>query len=361
MGKEKSIFKSKKKLITIIITTTLLIIASVAIIFSFKNINNYINENDKSLENVNESDNLSVVKNLLNSYESNIGKEENLVFDTCYDDNYRFFQTYNGVEVYGGGIVTKLENNELTSIINYIYEIPENFNITPLNNEKDLLETAKQYLGYDDLILNDSKLIIYPINVDEFDLAYLYKFDIGNVIISDSNKVVLASTTALNTSTSQEITQQYYTHLFEQNKENAKKFMQSDGTYIISDNERNIEFYRIKDDYKKIPNEKFLQENTDYYTKVAWNDIYNTNMEDNYYSIKAMENLEKINDYYKKEFNSYLINVENGYNLRVFTNMSELGEYDFSNNAFLEYVNENDIRIYLGTSNIFGEEIIKKL
>jgi len=163
---KKGAIKSKKKVVVLTIIILLIIIIGLLIVFMFNNQSNKnTSKNNENSDNVNKSIDLTTIKNILTSYENNIGKIENLSFDTNYNDTYRFNQTYDGIEVYGGGIVATLKNDELLTLINYNYEIPDNFNVVPLNTENDLLNIAREHLSDDELVLNDSKLIIYPISM----------------------------------------------------------------------------------------------------------------------------------------------------------------------------------------------------
>jgi len=64
-----------------------------------------------------------------------------------------------------------------------------------------------------------------------------------------------------------------------------------------------------------------------------------------------MQNLENVYDYYNKEFKFSSIKGNEEYKLKVFTNFSIVGNLDFTDNATLAYFNEDDIRIYLGSSS----------
>ena len=347
---------NKKKLTIAIIIILLIIIASISVLF-------ILNRQDN--KNIKEPDNLEEIKNILNQYQDNIGNIENLSYNSKYNNNYKFNQTYNNIDVFSGGIVATIENNEISNLINYNYEIPDNFNVKPINTENDLLNIAKDYLSNKDLTLNSSRLIIYPISATDFTLAYLYDFNVGDVIVSDSDKTVLASSNIFNETEKSIIDQtneNYYNYFVENGKEvlnedEIEKYKQMDGTYTLTDTTRNIEFYKIKDSYSEIPSDEFLEKNTDYYTNIKWNNIYEANSKDNYYAVRAMQNIVKVYDYYKNIFGFQSIKGEEEYKLKIFTNTVHIGNKDFTDNAALARFNDDDMRIYLGASNTKNEKI----
>lgn len=317
---------------------------------------------DKSNPQNLENNKVQAVENSLKSHEKEIGSIENLIYESNYNNNYKYTQTFKGIEVFGGGIVATVKNNEASNIINYNYQIPENFNITLSNNKEDLLEIAKKQLSDTNATLKESKLIIYPINKNEFTLAYLFEFNVGSVIVSDTDKKVLATSTIingndiLNKSIKQQIDENYNEVIKNIEKE-IEPFKQSDGSYSLVDNERNIEFYRIKDDYKTIPDYEFLEKDTQYYERITWNNKSEAISDDIYYAIKAMQQLQKVHDFYNKEFSHMSIKENEDYTLRVFTNTSIISDKIFTNNAALFFFNENDIRIYYGSTNEHNEDL----
>jgi len=115
---------------------------------------------DKSNPQNLENNKVQAVENSLKSHEKEIGSIENLIYESNYNNNYKYTQTFKGIEVFGGGIVATVKNNEASNIINYNYQIPENFNITPSNNKEDLLEIAKKQLSDTNATLKETKLII---------------------------------------------------------------------------------------------------------------------------------------------------------------------------------------------------------
>lgn len=409
--------KSKNKILTLTILILILIIIAVAtgVILYNKGNNINVNENgesiteDQEIEDKNKE--IEKVKNALSSYTEDIGSIENLVFDSNYNNDYRFNQTYKGIEVYGGGIVATYNDDQIISLINYNYEIPEDFNVSPLNNSDDLVNVALEHLEYENITPSESELIIYPINLSDFTLAYLYDFNGIKVVISDSNKTVLGTTTIYNgttidksitdiisdginntkknnennsdsvlkeknntTAIEQSITevfpdiiQKNYDELVKDNKnitqEETKEFIQNDGTYLLKDEERNIEFYTIKSSYGLIPSNKFLEENTEYYIDVKWDSIQEANYDNNYYAIKAMQHLQDVYDYYKNRFQHISIKESEENKLKVYTNFSKVQvsekekPWDFSDNACLTYFNEDDIRIYLGSTNSCSDDL----
>lgn len=372
--------KNKNKILTLTILILILIIIAVTagVILYNKDNNINVSENDESIieeqEIENKNKDIEKVKNALNSYTEDIGNIEDLIFDSNYNNDYRFNQTYKGIKVYGGGIVATYKDEQIISLINYNYEIPEDFNVSPLNNKEDLVNIAIEHLGYENIIPNKSELIIYPISLTDLALAYLYDFNGIKVIVSDSNKTVLGETTIYNGTTIDksitdvfpDIIQKNYDELVKNNEnitqEETKEFIQNDGTYLLNDEERNIEFHRIKNSYELISSDKFLEENTEYYTDIQWDSIQEANFDDNYYAIKAMKHLQKVYDYYKDRFQHISIkeNAEN--KLKVYTNFSKVSvsfnrARDFSDNACLVYFNEDDIRIYLGSTNSCSDNL----
>lgn len=372
--------KNKNKILTLTILILILIIIAVTagVILYNKDNNINVSENDESIieeqEIENKNKDIEKVKNALNSYTEDIGNIEDLIFDSNYNNDYRFNQTYKGIKVYGGGIVATYKDEQIISLINYNYEIPEGFNVSPLNNKEDLVNIAIEHLGYENITPNKSELIIYPISLTDLALAYLYDFNGIKVIVSDSNKTVLGETTIYNGTTIDksitdvfpDIIQKNYDELVKNNEnitqEETKEFIQNDGTYLLNDEERNIEFHRIKNSYELISSDKFLEENTEYYTDIQWDSIQEANFDDNYYAIKAMKHLQKVYDYYKDRFQHISIkeNAEN--KLKVYTNFSKVSvsfnrARDFSDNACLVYFNEDDIRIYLGSTNSCSDNL----
>lgn len=370
--------KSKNKIVILTILILILIMIAVAtgVILYNKNNNINVNENgesiieDQEIENKNKE--IEKVKNALSSYTEDIGNIDDLMFDSNYNNDYRFNQTYKGIEVYGGGIVATYNDDQIISLINYNYEIPEDFNVVLKHTANELLEIAEQHLEYDDLTLNNSKLIIFPTNMSEFTLAYMYEFNIGTIIVSDTDKTVLGTDTIYNGTSinesitdviSKDFTQNHYDNLVEKNKDikesETKEFLQFDGKYLLADSSRNIEVYKIKDAYFSIPNNDFLENNTEYYTNITWDNIQEANLEENYYAIKAMQNVQDVYDYYKTEFHFISMKGNEEYKLKVFTNFSQVikANKDFTNNACLVYFNKDDMRIYLGSSNSKNDKL----
>lgn len=354
--------KSKSKTITLMIVVFIIVILAIniGIILNKKYSSKNVNENNENIAESQEIENKNIekVKGALGSYAEDIGNIENLIFDDNYNNDYRFNQTYKGIEVYGGGIVVTYKDNQIISLLNYNYEIPEGFNISPLNNNDDLVSVALEYLEYENITPTECKLIIYPINLSNFTLAYLYDFNGTKIIVSDSDKTVLGTTNSINifdisnTRITEQI--QYNYQDKEDEKNEIEKYKQDDRTYWLKDNERNIEFYKIKDEI--IISEKYLNENDDYYTKFTFEEDINEN-NDYYTAIVAMENLQKVYDFYKKEFNYNSIKGTEEYTLKVFTNTNIVEWTDYSNNAFLNYINKDDIRINFGASNCYNDNI----
>ncbi len=315
----------------------------------FNLINTGINEGIKIDENY--------VRNLLSSYEEYIGKIENLSFESNYRNDYRFIQNYKGLEVYRGGIIATVKDNEILNIVNYTFEIPVDFNITPTNTKEDLLGIAKNYLQNNEAVPQNISLIIYPLTNTKFTLAYLYEFDEGNVIVNDKDKTLLIKSgvfenTAINTSVSEEATEKFYNYLVD----DIEKFLQFDGKYVLTDNERNIELYRIKDGYDVFKNNDDVKNRTDYYERIIFEksvDKYN----EEYLAIKTMSHLQKIYDYYNKEFGFISMKMDVPYTLRVFTNFSIVGDLDFRNNAALATFSKDDMRLYLGSYNYHNDNL----
>ena len=101
---------NKKKLTIAIIIILLIIIASISVLFIL---------NSQDNKNIKEPDNLEEIKNILNQYQDNIGNIENLSYNSKYKNNYKFNETYNNIDVFSGGIVATIENNEISNLINY--------------------------------------------------------------------------------------------------------------------------------------------------------------------------------------------------------------------------------------------------
>lgn len=325
-----------------------------------KLINTVINEGIKIDENY--------VRNLLSSYEEDIGKIENLSFESNYRNDYRFIQNYKGLEVYRGGIVATVKDNEILNIVNYTFEIPEDFNITPTNTKEDLLDVAKNYLQNNETVPQNISLIIYPLTNTKFTLAYLYEFNEGIVIVNDKDKAVLVasdifSETSINTSVS-EIDKEKFEEYKDDKKEAmelAQKYLTADNKYVLEDKERNIEFYRIKDKYDEFKNSDQLKNKTNYYDKFIWEKDIDKDSEE-YLAIKAMSHLQNIYDYYKKEFGFVSLKQNEPYNLRIFTNFTmvqkSFSKYDdYRDNAILAYFDRDDMRIYLGSYNYCNDDV----
>lgn len=347
----------------IVVFIIVILAINIGIILNKKYSSKNVNENNENIAESQEIENKNIekVKGALGSYAEDIGNIENLIFDDNYNNDYRFNQTYKGIEVYGGGIVVTYKDNQIISLLNYNYEIPEDFNIAPLNNNDDLVSVALEYLEYENITPTECKLIIYPINLSNFTLAYLYDFNGTKIIVSDSDRAVIGATNSINifdisnTRITEQI--QYNYQDIEEGKNEIEKYKQDDGTYWIKDNERNIELYRIKDEYDEIMSDKFLDNNTDYYTKFTLDELFGRNKLDYYTALNAMENLQKVYDFYKKEFNYNSIKGFEEYTLKVFTNTRKIEENDYSNNAFLRYVNKDNISIYFGASNYYNSKI----
>lgn len=314
----------------------------------------------------NEEKKENVVRDELKSYSENIGDISNLEFVDNFDNYYRYKQMYNGIEVYGGGISVSLEDNKINNIVDYSYSVPESFNIEPENSENDLLEIAKDTLNTNKRP-SDSKLIIYPKNMTDFELAYFYDFGFSKIIISDKDKSILSKYSAINDANGidDKLSEIASSDYLESNDEleTIEKLKQKDGTYVLSDSYRNIQFYKIKDEYDTIESEEFLENSNKYYDIRQWDSLNEMISLNDYKSeLQAMENLQKIYDYYYNEFNHKSIIIDEDYTLKVLTNFNKMidddGEtIDYSNNAALVYFNKNDIRIYLGSLNYWNDDL----
>ena len=292
---------------------------------------------------------------LLQDYTDTLGSLEQYTFDVQYEDTYQFRQNFEGVRVYGGSVIAILDEDTTTKILDYRYRIPDDFDIQPVHEEGDLLDSARTYVG-DDAILFNEELIIYPLSMDEFTLAYLYEFSRGTVILKDEDESLLSAPRIYHTTT-------LYRPLF--NEEDLAEFQTSDSNYRLYDRKRNIEVYTIKDGYEYIPNLTYIERNTGYYKETIWRNLEEANNElETYYAIRTIQNLAKVYDYYQENFDFKSIKLDEDYKLNVYTNLDNIGDsedtniyYPFSNNAALFYFNENDIRIYFGSEHTFNEDI----
>lgn len=331
--------KSKKnKNIKIIIGAVILIIAVVILLFML-----FLKKNNEEEK---------VIKKL-KEYENQIGSLDNLKYTESYDNNYTFMQYHKGVEVYGGTLITIMNDEKISKILDYKYNIPEDFSIKPTSKKEDLLNVAKEYFNSDNGNL-DFKLIIYPLNDKEFTLAH-YVSNNGRVVIlkDGSNEVISKSSTIYS---SNEIDPELEAYL--------ENFKIQDNEYRLYDKKRNIEVYKMKNNYSSthIKGEDYLQNNNDYYDRITWKNAKEANKK---YTpeINAIKTIGKVYDYYQKVFGFKSINFHDGFKLSVYTNLNKVkeeGEKDFndySSNAFLAYWNENDMRIYFGSNNEYNDDL----
>lgn len=307
---------------------------------------------------------------ILEFYKNNIETDEELIYDCQQNDNYIFKQHNNNIEVYGGGINGKVNKDDSINIIDYTYKIPDDFNYTPTNTTTELIEIAIKQLGDENIQEKDGKLIIYPVTKNDLVLAYIFNTDNGTIIIQDSNKKVLGKTEVLNTNQgNNEINNKSVSNMMEEklkedgvsiNTEELKQYPKKDEKILLYDKKRNIQIYKIKNEYEKVESSEFLRNDTNYYEDITVADENEVNKTEYYSEIKILQNIGKIYDYYKNNFSIYSINESNDYKLNIFTNLSYLGSTDengkkiyndFRNNAALFYFNDNDIRIYLGAEN----------
>ena len=307
---------------------------------------------------------------ILEFYKNNIETDEELIYDCQQNDNYIFKQHNNNIEVYGGGINGKVNKDDSINIIDYTYKIPDDFNYTPTNTTTELIEIAIKQLGDENIQEKDGKLIIYPVTKNDLVLAYIFNTDNGTIIIQDSNKKVLGKTEVLNTNQgNNEINNKSVSNMMEEklkedgvsiNTEELKQYPKKDEKILLYDKKRNIQIYKIKNEYEKVESSEFLRNDTNYYEDITVADENEVNKTEYYSEIKTLQNIGKIYDYYKNNFSIYSINESNDYKLNIFTNLSYLGSTDengkkiyndFRNNAALFYFNDNDIRIYLGAEN----------
>lgn len=291
------------------------------------------------------------VKTLLQDYETEIGSLSNYTLSNQYEDTYKLTQSFNGIEVYGGGLTTIEKDEKVAKILNYSYQIPDDFNTNPQSKQEDILAVAKDYAGEDALLLN-SKLMIYPLSATEFTLAYLFEFANGTLIISDKDQSIISSPSVFDTTTL------YREPLTE---DDIKEYQIANQQYQLYDRTRNIEVYTIKDSYEYIPSIKFMQNNTSYYKEITWKNTEQANELDSYIAIKTMQNIAKVYDYYKENFDFRSIKLNENYKLKVYTNLDKIKDgnsyYPFSNNAALFYFNSEDLRIYFGSENLFNEDL----
>ena len=293
------------------------------------------------------------IKVLLKDYEQELGSIDNYKFDVRYDNSYQLTQHFKGVRVYGASIIAIKDKEEVTKILDYRYQIPDDFDIKPKNKKEDLLKIALKQVGNDAKLIN-AELIIYPISEKEFTLAYLFEFTNGTIIISDKDQSIISSPSIFDTSSL------YKTPLEE---EDIARFQIKMSKYQLYDKIRNIEVYTIKDSYEYIPSMTFLKNSEKYYEEVIWHNLEEANKED-YYAIKTMQNVAKVYDYYKENFDFRSIKMDEDYKLKVYVNLDKILDednkniyYPYANNAALAYFNEDDIRIYFGKDNIFNEDI----
>lgn len=366
--------RRKSLIIVILCVVILFIIAGIIFLclsdktYNTSNVNNNLNQEMELTNNSNAEIDESFVKKLLSSYKDDIGNLENLFFESNYNNDYRFIQKYKELQVYGGGIIATVKDNEIFSIINYTFEIPEDFNINPINNKDDLLDVAKDYLNNNEVVPKNTSLIIYPLTNTKFTLAYLYEFNGEEIIVNDKDKAILVasdifSETSINTSVSN-IDKEKFEEYKDDKKEAmelAQKYLTSDNEYVLEDKERNIKFYRIKDKYDEFKNSDQLKNKTNYYDTIIWKkDI--DKYDEEYLAIKTMSHLQNIYDYYKKEFGFVSLKQNEPYNLRIFTNFTMVqtgfAKYDdYRDNAVLVYFDRDDMRIYLGSYNYCNDDL----
>ena len=220
------------------------------------------------------------IKTLLQDYETEIGSLSDYTLSNQYEDTYKLTQSFNEIEVYGGGLTAIKQADEVAKVLNYSYQIPDDFNTNPKNTQEDLLAVAKDYVGEEALLLN-SKLIIYPLSSTEFTLAYLYEFASGTIIISDEDQSIISAPSLFDTTTTL-----YREPLTE---DDIKEFQTANQQYQLYDRTRNIEVYTIKDSYEYIPSIKFMQNNTNYYNEITWKNTEEANELDTYMAIKTMQ------------------------------------------------------------------------
>lgn len=336
--------KKKKKIILIGLIIVLMVVAAVFISGNFF----------KPKPNNNEE---KEITNLLKEYENQLGSLDNLKYVNNYDNNFTLAQYYKGIEVYGGTVIATKNQDSISQILNYQYNIPNDFNINPISKEEDLSEFIKVYFGDDDDV--KTRLIILPLSNEEFTLAhYCYK-DNKYLIIKDGDNKILGNSIKVDT-----IENVNFALNSDLNKY-LDNFKIENKKYQLYDSKRNIEVYRIKDNdnSKYIKDFDYFYENTNYYKPVTWKKLEDVNK--NYLKeIHSMYTIQKVYDYYQDVFGFKSIKLNENYKLDVFTNVySVLSPEDntkyipYYDNAFLLAYDDEKFRIYIGSETNFNEDV----
>ena len=109
-----------------------------------------------------------------------------------YKDTYTFKQVYNGVEVYDGELIVYADKEGNASGIINNYKNLENVNSTPKNSSSDLEKVIKEECGENIKIVN-TKTIFYPINENEYTLAYEYEVELFEGALGDITEKIIVN------------------------------------------------------------------------------------------------------------------------------------------------------------------------
>lgn len=255
-------------------------------------------------------------------------------------NTHKLKQTYNGVEVYYGGLTIYTDKNGKTKGIINEYVDSLNIDTTPKSTDEELKNIIKNELNCKDTDLSKNKLIIYPLE-NNYVLAHEYKVNskiaeqniITTVIISDETKDILDIISPINTITDDEI----------------RAFYQ-DGKYQLYDTVRSIGMWKSLDGV--IATDDMDVE------LYSWDTFEESSNEDNQLGLKSINTIQKCYDYYEEKFNYLSIDGKGNMNINVFSGVKKVSTpsetvNNFKTNAAFTAPN----LIMLGYSNLYNENV----
>ena len=259
----------------------------------------------------------------INSIENEL--QDNRINKTSqYKDTYTFKQLYNGIEVYNGELIVYTDKNgNARGIINSFKNL-NGVNSTPKNSSSDLENVIRKECG-DNIKIKDTKTIFYPVNENEYKLAYEYDVQLFEGKLGDITEKIIVSD-----DTGEIITKispiYYYTN------DELNSFLE-DNKYILQDNVRNIIVNSPssnKVDFGKIT-----------FSLYSWNQGEEID-DDRKNAIDYITTLQKCYDYYVNKFNYYSVTGDGKFsdgNPAILNMITNVKEYKFDNNEDKKFSN----------------------
>lgn len=255
-------------------------------------------------------------------------------------NTYRLKQTYNGVEVYYGGLTIYTDKNGKTKGIINEYVDSLNIDTVPKKTDEELKDIIKNELNCKDAVISKNKLIIYPLG-SNYVLAHEYKINskiaeqniITTVIISDETKEILDIISPISTITDDEI----------------RAFYQDD-KFLLYDTVRSIGMWKSLDGV--IATDDIDAE------LYSWKKFEESSNEDNQLGLKSINTIQRCYDYYDEKFNYLSIDGKGNMKIDVFSGIKKVSTpsetvNNFKSNAAFTAPN----LIMLGYNNLYNDNV----